>query len=99
MAKKLNDVYRDIQKAVEQDDLAKLDELQKSFSIKKGYGEIPFAPNVALNAKYFDRKISTTESSAALPLANYWARSHRRVKYNLKKLTYDGPVIVSEGDS
>ena len=80
-------------------DLDALDELKGSFVIKKGYGEIPFAPNVALNPKFFGRKLGPTESSAALPLANFWARSRRRIQYALRKPTYDGPVIVSEGDS
>jgi N-acetylmuramoyl-L-alanine amidase len=105
----------DLQKAIGQaqqaGDLEALEELQRYFVEAEGPGPAPFVPAIALNEAEFEAVPSAGEvafgtgptaglSNLAIELANSLDRAKRQAKYQLKIAAgYDGPIIVSEGDS
>ncbi|MEL6678479.1 MAG: D-Ala-D-Ala carboxypeptidase family metallohydrolase [Pseudomonadota bacterium] len=77
------------------------EELRQYFKLTDSSG--PFAPDVEVDLDAVELPVGpdgTQRSAAVVNLANNWARWRRSAKF-IKRMEagYDGPVLVSEGDS
>lgn len=91
---------QEIGKASLANDLDRLEELEECFTVSKEPGLLPLVPNVILDPDKVSDATSFTESDQVLGLANSLSRAKRRIRYHRRKwFGFEGPVIVSEGDS
>lgn len=96
----VEDLQDAIGQAAEAGDLGALQELQKYFVETDVPREAPFVPAIALDDSKLEITKATAESSFAIEMANSLDRATRLLQYNARiRSGYDGPIIVSEGDS
>lgn len=91
------DLQAQVGDAARRDDLAALDALAGYFVPEDGAAQ-PFQPAIGLDRRRLDRP-ETAEGDAVLATANFIERQRRWIRYRRKRWGYEGPVIVSEGDS
>jgi hypothetical protein len=85
MIRSLEELTEEIAIAERNQDLARLQELQKYFRQKQEPAPLPFMPAVELNKEAFAEPLSPQESEAAIPIANGLSRAMRRLQYRMNR--------------
>jgi endonuclease G len=96
----MRDIYElqaRVRDAARRGDLEALDAL-KDYFVLEDSAVSPFRPAISLDLGKLDRP-ETAESDAVLAIANAIERQRRWISYRRKRWDYEGPIIVSEGDS
>lgn len=100
MISNLEELVEEIGRAIHENNLDRLEELEACFLATKDPGPLPLTPSIQLDPKHVQEVALLDESAGVLGLANALSRAKRRVAYQRSK--WNGvrrPVIVSEGDS